>query len=192
MDLGNLRIGFAITGSFCTISEVLPQLEEIVRQGADVIPIMSEIVYSLDTRYGRAEELIRRVEDVTGKKVIHSIDEAEPIGPRKMLDVLIIAPCTGNTLSKLANGINDSTVTMAAKAHLRNIRPVVIAVSTNDGLGANAKNIALLLGSKNIYLVPYRQDDAEKKPNSIVARMELIIPTLAAALEGKQLQPVLV
>ena len=189
--MNNLKIGFALTGSFCTIPEMLPQMEELARQGAEIIPIMSEIVYSTDTRFGKSSELIWRVEDITGKNIIHSISEAEPIGPKEILDALVIAPCTGNTLSKLANGINDSTVTMAAKAHLRNIKPVVIAVSTNDGLGANAKNIAILHAMKNIYLVPYRQDSPAAKPNSLVAKAELLIPTLIAALLGQQLQPVL-
>ncbi|MCK9478831.1 MAG: dipicolinate synthase subunit B [Firmicutes bacterium] len=192
MDLSNVKIGFALTGSFCTIPEVIPQLELIVHAGAKVIPIMSEIVYKTDTRFGKALELIWRVEDITGGKIIHTISDAEPIGPKRMLDILVVAPCTGNTLSKLANGINDSTVTMATKAHLRNLKPVVIAVSTNDGLGANAKNLALLHASKNIYLVPYRQDDHDKKPNSLVAKIDLLIPALSAALLGEQLQPVLI
>ncbi|MDR0406257.1 MAG: dipicolinate synthase subunit B [Clostridiales bacterium] len=191
MTLENLNIGFAVTGSFCTIAEAMPQLEALVSLGAEVTPIVSEIVYSTDTRFGKAAALILRIEAITGKKIINSISGAEPIGPKKLLDALVIAPCTGNTLSKLANGINDTTVTMAAKAHLRNKRPLVIAVSTNDGLGFNAKNLGLLMNSKNIYFVPFRQDDALNKSNSVIAEMTLILPALSAALNGEQLQPVL-
>jgi dipicolinate synthase subunit B len=191
VTLENLNIGFAVTGSFCTIAEAMPQLEALVSLGAEVTPIVSEIVYSTDTRFGKAAALILRIEAITGKKIINSISGAEPIGPKKLLDALVIAPCTGNTLSKLANGINDTTVTMAAKAHLRNKRPLVIAVSTNDGLGFNAKNLGLLMNSKNIYFVPFRQDDALNKSNSVIAEMTLILPALSAALNGEQLQPVL-
>ncbi|MDD3766325.1 MAG: dipicolinate synthase subunit B [Eubacteriales bacterium] len=192
MKLKGLNIGFALTGSFCTIEETLKQLDEIVKLGANVVPIVSEMVYKTDTRFGKAEDWIRRMENATGKKVIHSITTSEPIGPKKMLDVLVVAPCTGNTLSKMANGVNDTSVTMAAKAHLRNLKPVVVAVSTNDGLGANAKNIGLLLNTKNVYFVPFRQDDAISKENSLIADMSLIIPSLEAAINGKQLQPVLI
>ncbi len=191
MDLTDTKIGVAITGSFCTINEVLPVIEELVKMSVDVTPIFSEIVYTTDTRFGKAADLLWRIEDITDKRAIHTINEAEPIGPQKLLDALVIAPCTGNTLSKLANGINDTTVTMAAKAHLRNGRPLIIAVSTNDGLGVNAKNIGILLNSKNIYFVPFRQDDALKKSNSLVSKMDLIIPTIESALNGEQLQPVL-
>ena len=156
-----------------------------------MLPIMSETVYSTDTRFGTAADLIARLEAICGKKVIHTITGAEPIGPEKLLDLLIIAPCTGNTLSKMANGINDGTVTMAAKAHLRNLRPVVIAISTNDGLSNCAKNTGLLLNCKNIFFVPYRQDDAVNKTNSLVARMDLMIPTAKAAVRNEQLQPIL-
>ncbi|OQB14040.1 MAG: Dipicolinate synthase subunit B [Firmicutes bacterium ADurb.Bin193] len=191
MELKNARIGFALTGSFCTIPDMLVTLEELVGLCADVIPIMSEIVYTTDTRFFNAKDLIRHVEEITKKEVIHSIKAAEPIGPQKLMDALVIAPCTGNTLSKIANGINDTTVTMASKAHLRNKRPLIIAVSTNDGLGINAKNIGQLLSVKNIFFVPFSQDDAVKKPNSLIAKPELVIPTIAEALKGEQLQPVL-
>jgi len=153
---------------------------------------MSENAQKTDTRFGKAQDFIKELEQITGNPLINSIDTAEPIGPKALLDILVIAPCTGNTLGKLANGITDTCVTMAAKAHLRNGRPVVIAVSTNDGLGANAKNIGLLLNTKNIYFVPFGQDDPQKKCNSEVAHMDMIIPTIENALQGKQIQPVLV
>lgn len=192
MKLENLTVGFAMTGSFCTFHKVFPQIKLLTEQKVRVIPIMSEVSYSTDTRFSKAEENIKKLEEITGEKVIGSITEAEPIGPKKLLDVLIIAPCTGNTLAKLAGGIADSTVTLSAKSHLRNKRPVVIAVSTNDGLGNNAKNIGILAGMKNIYLVPFGQDDCMQKENSVVADMEQIIPTAELAMEGKQLQPVLI
>ncbi len=190
MDILGKTIGFAITGSFCTFGMVFPKIKELVDKGAKVIPIMSEISYSTDTRFGTAEENIGYLEATTGETVIGKIKDAEPIGPKKLLDVLVVAPCTGNTLAKLANGIADTSVTLAVKSHLRNKRPVVIAVSTNDGLGNNSKNIGALLNMKNIYLVPFRQDDFKEKENSLVADMELIIPTVEAALESRQLQPV--
>ena len=192
MKLENLTVGFAVTGSFCTFHKVFPQIQSIVNQNARVIPIMSEISYTTDTRFGKAEENIKKLEEMTGEKVIGSIKEAEPIGPKKLLDILIVAPCTGNTISKLANGIADSTVTLAVKSHLRNKKPVVVAVSTNDGLGNNAKNIGVLENLKNIYMVPFGQDDCVEKENSVVADMNLIIPTAELALEGKQIQPVLI
>lgn len=191
MKLSDKTIGFALTGSFCTYARVFPQIEVLVQQGAKVIPIMSEISYTTDTRFGNAEEHIKRFEQITGQKVIASVREAEPIGPKKLIDVLVVAPCTGNTLAKLATGIADSSVTLAVKAHLRNKRPVVIGISTNDGLGNNAKNIGILANMKNIYFVPFGQDDYIAKENSLVAQMEYIIPTIEQALDGIQLQPVL-
>lgn len=192
MELEGKNIGFAITGSFCTFKWVFPKVRELMDVGARVIPIMSEISYSTDTRFGKAEDNISFLENVTGEKVIGKIEEAEPIGPKKLLDVLVVAPCTGNTLAKLANGIADSSVTLAVKAHLRNKRPVVVAISTNDGIGNNAKNIGALINMKNVYIVPFGQDDYNEKENSLVADMDLIIPTTEAALEGRQLQPVIV
>lgn len=189
MTVNGKTIGFAITGSFCTFKRVFPQIEELKNCGARIIPIMSEISYTTDTRFGKAEEHINFLENVTGEKVIGKIKDAEPIGPKKLLDLLVVAPCTGNTISKLANGIADSSVTLAVKSHLRNKRPVVIAVSTNDGLGNNAKNIGTLANMKNIYFVPFGQDDFKEKENSLVADMKLIIPTVEMALDGKQLQP---
>ena len=191
MELKGIKIGFALTGSFCTFSKVLPQIESLVSDGADVVPIMSENASSIDTRFGKAEDFIKKVKDITGKEIITTILGAEPIGPKNILDILVVAPCTGNTISKLANGVTDSSVTMAAKANLRNENPLVIAVSTNDGLGTSAKNIGTLLNCKNVYFVPFTQDDPDKKHNSLVARMELIKPTIEMALENKQIQPIL-
>lgn len=192
MKLENLTIGFAMTGSFCTYHKVFPQIEKIVQEKARVIPIMSEISYSADTRFGKAEDNRKRLRGITGEEVIGSISEAEPIGPKKLLDALVIAPCTGNTIAKIANGIADSTVTLAVKSHLRNKRPVIIAVSTNDGLGNNAKNIGILANLKNIYIVPFGQDDCTEKESSVVADMDQIIPAVEHALDGKQLQPMLI
>lgn len=190
MNLKDVKIGFAITGSFCTFDKVIPQMEALCCTGADVVPIMSEMSCATDTRFGKAKDHIERIEAITGKSVISTIKGAEPIGPKNLLDILIIAPCTGNTLGKLALGITDTSVTMAAKASLRNGNPLVIAVSTNDGLGASGKNIGALMNTANIYFVPFTQDDPGSKTNSLVANMELIIPTLESALEGIQIQPV--
>ena len=191
MDLNGKAVGFALTGSFCTFSRVLLELEKVAETGANIFPIMSEIAYSTDTRFGTCEEFRTRIESICKNPIIKTVKEAEPIGPKGYLDILVIAPCTGNTLAKLASGIADSSVTMAAKAHLRNGKPVVIAPSTNDGLGSAAKNIGLLLNNKNLYFVPFGQDDCIKKPNSLVADMTKILPALEFALDGKQLQPIL-
>ncbi len=191
MDLGGKRIGFAMTGSFCTFEKIMDELGNLKATGAEIQPIMSENVYNTDTRFGKAEDFIWTVEDITGKKIIKSIKEAEPIGPKGLLDLLIVAPCTGNTLAKLANGITDTSVTLAVKAHLRNQRPVLLGVSTNDGLGNAAKNIGSLLNIKNMYFIPFNQDDFENKPNSLVADFKKLIPAAESALEFKQLQPVL-
>lgn len=185
-----LRAGFAVTGSFCTFEKAFAQIPVLLEAGYELVPIMSQTSYTTDTRFGTAQSFIDRLEEQTGKKVIHTIRDAEPIGPKAMLDILIIAPCTGNTLGKLAGGITDTPVTMAAKAHLRNGRPIVIAVASNDALSASARNIGQLMNAKNIYFVPMRQDDFVKKPTSMVADMSLILPTVQAALEGRQLQPV--
>ncbi len=185
-------IGFALCGSFCTYSIVIPQIEVLIEKGYNILPIMSEISHCTDTRFGKAVEHINRIEQITGNKIIHTIKEAEPIGPKHLLDAIIVAPCTGNTLGKLANGITDSTVTMAVKAHLRNGGPVIIAVSTNDGLSASGKNIGMLLNTKNIYFVPFRQDDPIKKPTSLVADMQKIPLTLECAFKCEQIQPLLV
>lgn len=185
------HIGLALTGSHCTLVNIFPQVEKMIQAGAEIYPIMSPAVQTTDTRFGAAESWLTKIREVTGKQPWCSIAEAEPIGPRKLLDLLLIAPCTGNTMAKLANGVTDNVVLMAAKAQLRNCRPVVIAISTNDGLGLNAKNLATLLNTRHIYLVPFGQDDPRQKPNSLVAREDMIIPTILEALQGKQIQPVL-
>ena len=189
MELVGKRIGFALTGSFCTFSKVMKELENLTVLGADVYPIMSETVWNTDTRFGLAKDFIEKAKTLTGKKVIHTIKGAEPIGPGAILDALVIAPCTGNTLAKLSGAITDSGVLMAAKATLRNNKPVIIAISTNDGLGASAKNIGSLLARRNIYFVPFRQDDPTGKPDSLVADMTMIEETLKNALDGHQIQP---
>ena len=191
MELKEKKIGFAVCGSFCTFSKVMPQLKELVESGAEVYPIMSEMAYSTDTRFGKSADFIKYMEETTGKKILNTVQGAEPIGPKGYLDALVIAPCTGNTISKIANGITDSCVSMAAKANLRNRRPLVIAVSTNDALGANAKNIGTLLNCQNVYFVPFGQDDFVKKPDSLVADMTKIVPTLEHALCGIQMQPII-
>lgn len=191
MTIEGKKIGFAVCGSFCTFKRVMPQVEKLISMGAEVYPVMSEIAYSTDTRFGKAEDFRTFLEETTKNKIINSIKGAEPIGPKGYLDALVIAPCTGNTLAKIASGITDSCVSMAAKANLRNGRPLVIAISTNDGLGANAKNIGTLLQKQNVYFVPFGQDDCFGKPQSLVADMEKIPETLMWALDLKQLQPVL-
>ena len=185
-----MNIGFALCGSFCTFSEVFPVMEALAKQH-NVIPIFSSVSYTTDTRFGTAKEHIEHAAAICGRAPLHTIPQAEPIGPKKMLDALVIAPCTGNTLAKLAHSIADGPVTMAAKSHLRNGRPVLVAVSTNDALAGAAENIGKLLSRKHYYFVPFRQDDPEKKPTSMVADFKMIPPALSAALEGKQLQPIL-
>ncbi len=188
--MSKLRAGVCMCGSYCTFKSAMAAIERLCRV-YDVTPIMSEASSVTDTRFGEAADFRRRFEELSGREIVDSIKKAEPIGPKKLLDVLIIVPCTGNTIAKMANGITDSSVTMAAKAHLRNERPVVLAVSTNDALSANAQNIGKLLARKNIYFVPFRQDDPAGKPCSLVARFDLIEDTVAAAMEGRQLQPLL-
>lgn len=185
------RVGFALTGSFCTIEKALKAMEETAADYKQILPILSETAAATDTRFGRAADLRQRVIELCGRGVMETIREAEPIGPQKLLDVLVIAPCTGNTLAKLAAGIADTAVTMAAKAHLRNERPVVLAISTNDGLAGAARNIGELLCRKHYYFVPFRQDDPKGKPTSLVADMEQVGATIEAALEGRQVQPLL-
>lgn len=186
------KIGFAICGSFCTFSKVMGEVKNLVDMGYEVYPIMSEIASSTDTRFGKAEDFKSYLKDVTKKEIITTIKAAEPIGPKGFLDALVIAPCTGNTIAKIANGVTDSTVSMAAKANLRNERPLIIAISTNDGLGANARNIGTLLSRKNVFFVPFGQDDCTGKPDSLVADMSEIPKTLSLALCGRQHQPVLI
>lgn len=187
----HLRVGYAFCGSFCTYSKAMAVLEQVAGRYDSVQPIVSEASAATDTRFGNAHDFMREMERICDKRVIATIRDAEPIGPKKLLDVLVICPCTGNTLAKLAAGVTDSSVTMAAKAHLRNGRPLVIAVSTNDGLAASAKNIGTLLDKKNVYFVPFRQDDPEKKPTSLVADFSRIPDVIEAAMRGEQLQPVL-
>jgi len=191
MDASKIRLGFAFTGSFCTMRKVTDILKTVKEKGYDIFPIMSETVYSTDTRFGKCSDYINEIQDICGRKIIASVTAAEPIGPKKLIDALIIAPCTGNTLGKLANGIYDGCVPLAAKANLRNNRPVIIAPSTNDGLSASAKNIGTLLNTKNIFFVPFGQDDPFDKNNSLVAKWDYLLPAVESALEGKQLQPII-
>lgn len=191
MNLENLNIGFALTGSFCTLKRTISELKELSKSGANIVPIMSEITYSTDTRFGKAEDFINEIKSITGNEIINTIKKAEPIGPKNILDALIIAPCTGNTLSKIALGMTDSCVAMASKASLRNDNPLIIAISTNDGLSASAKNIASLLNTKNVFFVPFSQDDPINKPTSLVADMSKIYDTLIMALDKKQIQPII-
>ena len=185
------RVGFALCGSFCTHEKALAALKRLTEEYETVIPIVSENAAFTDTRFGTSDALLEQLEELTGHEVLYDIPSVEPLGPKGMIDVLVIAPCTGNTLAKLANGITDTPVLMAAKAHLRNGRPLVISVSTNDALGINLKNIGLLFNMKNIYFVPFGQDDPVKKPTSMIAHTGLIEDTLKEALEGRQIQPVI-
>ena len=191
MKISECNIGFGITGSFCTFDKILPQIKALVDDSTRVIPVYSNNAFNMDTRFTKAKEFIDKVMEITGEKGISSIQTAEPVGPEKLFDVMIIAPCTGNTLAKLANGIVDSPVLMAAKAHLRNNRPLVIGISTNDGLGINFQNIGKLMVMKNIFFVPFGQDDPELKPNSVVADVCRIKETIDYALKYTQIQPVL-
>ena len=183
-----MNIGFALCGSFCTYAQVFPIMEQLSKT-YDITPIFSPVSYSTDTRFGTAQAHTQKAAEVCGKEPLHTIEQVEPIGPRKLLDALIIAPCTGNTLAKLAHSIADTSVTMAAKSHLRNGRPILLALSTNDALGGAAENIGKLLARKHYYFVPFGQDDAVGKPTSMIADFAMIPEALSAALEGKQLQP---
>ncbi|MDI6709380.1 MAG: dipicolinate synthase subunit B [Thermoanaerobacterales bacterium] len=192
MSLKGVKIGLALTGSFCTLHTVMGEIEKLVNQGAELIPIVSREVAVLDTRFGTAASWLQRLKQIAGRDPIATITDAEPVGPQKLLDVLVVAPCTGNTMAKLANAITDGPVLMAIKAQLRNQRPVVLAISTNDGLGLNARNLGVLLNTKNLYLVPFGQDNPREKPNSLMARIDLLIPAIEEALAGRQIQPVLI
>lgn len=192
MKMDKITVGFAMCGSFCTFDKAVSTLEKLIDAGYDILPIMSENASSVDTRFGKAADFVKKLESLSGKPVIKTIKDAEPIGPKEMCDVLLIAPCTGNTLAKLNAGITDTSVTMAAKSHLRVLRPVVLAVSTNDALGANAKNIGSMMNRKNIYFVPFSQDDCVKKPNSLVSDFGLIPETIEQALNARQIQPALI
>jgi dipicolinate synthase subunit B len=192
MSLSGKKIGFAITGSFCTFNKIIPEILRLTDEKANVYPIVSQAVDSFDTRFGKAAEFKEKLVKITGNEIISDIISAEPIGPKSLLDIIVVCPCTGNTISKISNAITDTTVTMAVKAQMRNNKPVVIGISTNDGLGANAKNIAILLNMKNIYFVPFGQDAPLNKPNSLLAKSDMILPSIKAALEGRQIQPLLV
>ena len=187
-----MNIGIAITGSFCTCENILTQLEKMIKMGHNIIPIISKTVANTDTRFGTAKEFVEKVERICGKRAVRTIVEAEPLGPQNKIDVLAIAPCTGNTLAKIANGLSDDAVTMASKAHMRNYKPLVIAISTNDGLGLNMQNIAKLMNEKKVFFVPFRQDSPTKKPKSLVADLDLLLDTILLAKEGEQIQPVLI
>lgn len=191
MDIKGKKIGIALTGSFCTFGKMFQELQKLADAGADVYPILSDSSQTIESRFGKPDTYVTKIKELTGKEPVTSISGAEPIGPNGYLDILAILPCTGNTAAKLANGITDTPALMAAKAHMRNNKPLVISISTNDGLGMNLKNIGLLCNSKNIYFVPFGQDNYKAKPNSLVAHVELLIPTLEMALEHRQYQPML-
>lgn len=191
LNLKDKKIGFVLTGSFCTFSKIIPKMKELIEKGAEVIPIMSFNSYNLDTKFGKAQDFINEIEEITGKKIIHTIQEAEPIGPKRLTDIMVVAPCSGNTMAKLACDIIDTPATMAVKSHLRNNLPVVIAPSTNNGLSGNAKNIGILLNRKHYYFVPFRQDNPITKPRSIVFDSEYIVKTIESALEHEQIEPIL-
>lgn len=192
MDFTNYNIGYGITGSFCTFARTRKQVVRLTEMGANVIPIFSYQAQNCDTRFGSAKEFVEGICDITGNEGIKSMQQAEPIGPNNFLDIMVIAPCTGNSAAKISNGITDTPVLMAAKAHMRNGKPLVIAISTNDALGINFKTIGTLMNMKNIYFVPFGQDNCKSKPNSMIAKMELLPETIEAAMKGKQIQPILV
>ncbi len=191
-DLSRLKIGLALTGSHCTFEDIVVVARNLVNRGAEVFPIASARAFDTDTRFGEAEHWREQIENIAQREFWHTVVQVEPIGPENLLDVVLIAPCTGNTMSKLANGITDGPVTMAAKAHLRNRRSVVLGISTNDALGLNAKNLGSLMAAEKVFFIPFRQDDPHAKPTSCVARWDLAGDAVKAAAEGQQLQPVLV
>ena len=191
MEVKGKKIGFVLTGSFCTFSKVIPKIKELKELGADIIPIMSDNSYRLDTKFGNAKDIIKQIEEITGKKIIHTIQDAEPIGPKHLTDIMIVAPASGNTMAKLAVDIIDNPAVMAVKSHLRNNLPVIIAPSTNNGLGAAAVNIGTLLNRKNYYFVPFRQDNPITKPRSVVFDSDYIVRTVENALDGKQIETIL-
>lgn len=191
MKLKGKKIGVALTGSFCTYEKTFVQLRKLKEEGAEIVTIFSNVSQTIDSRFGSPQDFMKEAEEITGSRPLLTISQAEPIGPKSLLDLPIILPCTGNTAAKLANGITDSPVLMAAKAHLRNEKPLLISISTNDALGMNMKNIGILLNVKHIFFVPFGQDDPEKKPNSMTARTEMLIPAAEAALEERQYQPII-
>lgn len=191
MSLEGKKVGFALTGSFCTFSNTIPQMTKLIEEGAEIIPIMSFNAHDMDTKFGKAEEFINQIKEITKNEIIHTITGAEPIGPKHLTDIMVIAPCSGNTLGKMANGITDTPVLMAAKSHLRNENPLVIAISTNDGLSGSAENIGKLLNRKHLYFVPFRQDNPITKPRSLVFDPNYIVDTVKNALNKEQIQPML-
>lgn len=191
MELKGKNIGYCFTGSFCTFKTSISEMKKLIEEGANVFPIMSFNGYNLDTKFGKAEDFIKEIEEITGNKIIHTIQDAEPIGPKGMFDILIIAPCSGNTIAKLAHDIIDTPVTMATKSHLRRERPVVIAISTNNALSGAAENIGKLLNRKHYYFVPFKQDNPITKPRSVVADFGYIKKTLEYALDREQIQPII-
>lgn len=186
-----MKIGFAITSSFCTLKGAIESLKELTNLGHDVYPIISENIRKCDTRFGESNEFIEQIERITGKKVIDNIVEAETFGSRNKMEVMVVLPATGNFIAKFANGITDNPVNLAVKATLRNQKPIVVAISTNDGLGLNGENIMKLLNTKNVYFIPFGQDDYKNKPNSLVAHYDLLLQTIEEAIQGKQIQPLL-
>lgn len=191
MNFEGMNIGYALTGSFCTFSDTIKEIEKLVELKANVFPVFSFNSQNINTRFGKANDIMEKIEKITGNKIIRTIEGAEPIGPKNNLDVFVVAPCTGNTLAKMNNGICDTPALMAVKAHIRNNKPVVLAIATNDALGANLFNIGELMNKKNIYVVPFGQDDYNKKPKSMVAHFNLIQETIKSALKNEQIQPIL-
>lgn len=191
MNLKGLKLGVALCGSYCTYDSVFIQFEKLLEMGVEIYPIMSMNAYTTDTRFGKADDFVKKLEQLTGRKVIHTIVEAEPLGPKNIIDALLIAPCTGNTLAKMASAVTDTSVLMATKALMRNKKPIIIGLATNDGLGFNFANIAKLMNVNNIYFVPIGQDNCIKKPNSLVAHMDLIPETIEKAINHEQIQPIL-
>lgn len=190
-DLSNVKIGFAVTGSFCTFEKAFLQAKNLIKSGSELIPIMSFNAASIGTRFGTAEENIKKLENICARKVITTIEEAEPIGPKKMADIMVVCPCTGNTCAKLASSITDTPVTMAVKSHIRNGKPVVLAIASNDSLSGSMKNIGKLMNMKNYYFVPFYQDDFRNKPTSAICDFSRLSETISFALDGKQIQPVI-
>lgn len=191
MELKDKKIGFVFTGSFCTFNKTIEELKKMVKLNAKIIPIMSEHSYTMDTKFGSAEEFKKQIEEITGEKILHTIQDVEPLGPKDMLDIIVVAPASGNTMAKLANDIIDGTAPMAVKSHLRKERPVVIAISTNNGLSGAAVNIGKLLNMRHYYFVPFGQDNPITKPRSLVFKPEMLIKTIESALDGEQIEPII-
>ncbi len=189
--MNGITVGFALCGSFCTIGKALTEMKKLRDMGYEILPVISENVRKTDTRFGAAQGIIKKAEEISGRNVICTIKDAEPIGPKGMTDIMLVAPCTGNTAAKLAHAVTDTPVTMAVKSHLRQSKPVLLAIATNDALGASAQNIGRLINTRHYYFVPFSQDDPVKKPNSLVAHFELIPEALENALNGRQIQPVI-